>query len=227
MGRELSRVKLPVFIFDFGGVVIKWKSNDPIFDGIAERYAVPREELRRYFEAQLPELEAGDISMREFLVRALAKFGKQLRRGDSPDWLWTEPFERLVKFRSGTVKVIESLRRRGYKVYLFSNTSLPHVRFLKRMGWDRMVDGFLTSCELGSTKPSPEAFERALGVIGVDRSRVVFIDDKRENVEGAKRFGMGWALWFTSLRRLKEDIAPIVGARGQEAAKGQKPTVTP
>lgn len=116
---ENGSAKVPVFIFDFGGVVIKWKNNNPIFDYIADRYGIPRAEIRREFELALPRLEAGDVSMRGFLEEVLGKFGKRLRRGDSPDELWTLPFEKLVKFRAGTVKLVRSLRKRGYRVYLF------------------------------------------------------------------------------------------------------------
>jgi len=206
---ERGSAKSPVFIFDFGGVVIKWKNNNPIFDYIADRYGIPRADMRSAFELALPRLEAGDISMRDFLVEALGKFGKRLRKGDSPDELWTLPFERLVKFRAGTVSLVRSLRRKGYRVYLFSNTSLPHARFLKRMGWDRLFDGFLSSCELRSMKPSATAFGRALARIGASPSEVVFIDDKEENVTGAKDFGIRWSFRFTSIARLKTDIATV------------------
>jgi putative hydrolase of the HAD superfamily len=210
--RKRSRVRLPVFIFDFGGVVIKWKNNDPIFDYIADRYEIPRAKMRRVFELALPKLESGDVSMRDFLEEALGKFGKSLRKGDSPYELWTLPFERLVKFRAGTVRLVKSLGRKGFQVFLFSNTSLPHVRFLRRMGWDELFDGFLSSCELRSMKPSKTAFGRALASIGVDPSEVVFIDDKEENVRGAKEFGIRWAFRFTTVARLKSEIAPLASA---------------
>jgi FMN phosphatase YigB (HAD superfamily) len=219
---ESSPAKRPVFVFDFGGVVIKWKNNNPIFDYVADRYGIPRAEMRRVFELALPRLEAGDVSMREFLEEALGKFGEPLRRGDSPDALWTLPFERLVKFRLGTVELVGSLRRRGYRVYLFSNTSLPHVRLLRRKGWDRLFDGFLSSCELRSMKPSATAFGRALAEIGANPSDVVFIDDKEENVKGAKDFGIRWALRFTSLGRLKRDVAKAISAAPMAGESAQE-----
>jgi putative hydrolase of the HAD superfamily len=201
----------PVFVFDFGGVVIKWKDNNPIYDYIADRYGIPRAEMRHVFELALPRLETGDVSMPEFLEEALGRFGKRLRRGDSPDGLWTLPFERLVKFRVGSVELVRSLRRRGYLVYLFSNTSPPHARLVRQKGWDRLFDGFVASCELRSMKPSASAFGRALAEIGANSSDVVFIDDKEENVKGAKDFGIRWAFRFTSLARLRREISPLTG----------------
>jgi putative hydrolase of the HAD superfamily len=208
--RDKSRAKSVVFIFDFGGVVIKWRDNYPIYDYVADRYGIPRAKLRRVFDLALPGIETGEVSMREFFTEALGLFGKRLRRGDSPEELWTLPFERLAKLRVGTVRLVASLREKGYKVFLFSNTSPPHARFLKRVGWDRFFDGFLSSCELGSMKPAPTAYARALAKIGATPSHVAFIDDKERNVRGAKEFGIRWSFKYTSLARLKKDVAAVL-----------------
>jgi putative hydrolase of the HAD superfamily len=212
--RGSGDTRRPIFIFDFGGVVIKWKNNNPIFDYIADRYGVPRAEMRRVFELALPTLETGDVSMRDFLDEALGKFGKRLAKGDSPDELWSLPFERLVKFRTGTVELVRSLRKKGYLVYLFSNTSIPHAELVRRKGWDRLFDGFVTSCQLGSMKPSATAFERALASVGAKPSEVAFIDDREENVRGAKDYGIRWAFRFTSLARLRKDVSKAITEAG-------------
>lgn len=59
-----TRANATVFIFDFGGVMIKWKNNFPIYDYIADSYDVPRPEMRRVLESALPRLESGEIRPR-------------------------------------------------------------------------------------------------------------------------------------------------------------------
>jgi putative hydrolase of the HAD superfamily len=149
----------------------------------------------------------------------LSRFGKRLLREDSPEELWTLPFERLVKFRMGTVALVRSLRKRGYRVYMFSNTSIPHAELVRKKGWDRLFDGFLSSCELGSMKPSAKAFGSALASIDADPSEVVFIDDKEANVKGAKDFGIRWAFKFTSVARLRRDIAAVIASGPKPAGR--------
>jgi putative hydrolase of the HAD superfamily len=209
MRKGRTREGLPVFIFDLGGVVIKWKSNNPIFDHIARIYGVPLLEMRREFEETLPRLEAGQVEIREFLTKALARFGKRLRKGDSPEELWTLPFARLATLRVGTVELVASMRRKGYRVFLFSNTSMPHARFVRKVGWDRLFDGFLTSCELGSLKPSGDAYGMVLERINASPAGAAFVDDKEENVRGAREFGLRWAIRFTSVAELRRDIAGV------------------
>jgi len=201
--------------------MIKWRNNNPIYDSIADRYGVPKVKLRRAFEAALPMLEAGKITTRKFLTDGLSKSGKRLRSGDPADVLWTEPFARMAKLRTGSVEIVKSLRRKGYRVFLFSNTSLPHARFLRRVGWDRLFDGFLTSCEIRSIKLSPEAFRKVLERVKAVPSEVAFIDDKEENVQGAKEFGIRWTFRFTSVARLKRDLATMMT---EEASKRSDPS---
>lgn len=217
MRAEAPAARLPVFVFDFGGVLIKWKNNDPIFDYVAQRYGLPRRPMRRELEATLPRLETGEVPILEFLQEALGKFGKTLREGDSPDDLWNVPFERLMKPRRGAVESLKSLRRRGYRAYLFSNTSPPHAALLRRTGWTDLVDGFAASCEIGSMKPSREAFARALAGFGARASEVVFIDDREANVKGAREFGIRAAFRFTSVARMKRDIDSALRLRWSPA----------
>jgi FMN phosphatase YigB (HAD superfamily) len=208
-----GHTKEPVFIFDFGGVVIKWKNNYPIYDSIARRYGIPSAKLRRALDLALPKLESGEVSIDSYLTDALAMFGKHLRKGDSPEELWIRPFERLAELRLGTVRVVASLREKGYKVFLFSNTSAPHAKFLKRNGWLDLFDGFVASCELGSMKPASAAYARALASVDATPSQVVFIDDKEANVRGAREFGIRWSFRFTTVARLKKDIATVLASQ--------------
>lgn len=46
------------------------------------------------------------------------------------------------------------------------------------------------SCEMGMRKPEPEAFAGIAAEIGVPLDEILFFDDTRENVEGARAVGM-------------------------------------
>jgi putative hydrolase of the HAD superfamily len=63
-------------------------------------------------------------------------------------------------------------------------------------------------------KPSATAFERALASVGAKPSEVAFIDDREENVRGAKDYGIRWAFRFTSLARLRKDVSKAITEAG-------------
>ena len=64
--------------------------------------------------------------------------------------------------------------------------SLPE--WLGPTGILELVDGVVTSAEVGAAKPDPRVFERALAVAGVEPGDALHVGDKVDNdVEGAAR----------------------------------------
>jgi putative hydrolase of the HAD superfamily len=98
--------------------------------------------------------------------------------------------------------LLESLRERGLKTGLVSNAFDPPAllhRDLERMGLAERLDVAVFSSELGKRKPHPLPFETALGRLGVEPGRAVFVGDSlAADVVGAGRLGMTTvqALWF-------------------------------
>jgi HAD superfamily hydrolase (TIGR01509 family) len=70
-----------------------------------------------------------------------------------------------------------------------------------------LFDGIVISGDVGMHKPEPEIFELGAERIGVPPSDCVFVDDLRENCEGAEAVGMTAILHRgadETLPRLKE-----------------------
>ena len=56
--------------------------------------------------------------------------------------------------------------------------------------FDELFDGVVISGEVGLHKPQPEIFQLGAERVGLDPARCVFVDDLRENCEGAEAVGM-------------------------------------
>jgi putative hydrolase of the HAD superfamily len=59
-----------------------------------------------------------------------------------------------------------------------------------RFGLRDLFDVALSSCYLGVRKPDPVIYKRALDILGRPAERVLFIDDRAENIAGAVAAGM-------------------------------------
>jgi HAD superfamily hydrolase (TIGR01509 family) len=195
-----------IFVFDLGGVLIKWHNNDQIYRYIAKRYDVPFAAMKSALSGGLLHVESGEVSTEEFVQEGLSKVGRSLRAGDSGEELWLRPFARSVKLRLGVARLIASLRKEGYSVYGLSNISPQHLSFIRAKGWAKLFDGFFASCELGCVKPQAEIFEKVLDSIGVSPEKVAFIDDNPICIRGARQFGISRAVRFRSIPQLKKDI---------------------
>jgi putative hydrolase of the HAD superfamily len=101
-----------------------------------------------------------------------------------------------------THALLESLRARGLKLGLVSNAFDPgwllHLD-LEQMGLAQRVDFSVFSSEVGTRKPHPAIFERALEALGVEPENALFVGDRLyEDIRGAGELGMTTvqALWF-------------------------------
>jgi putative hydrolase of the HAD superfamily len=88
------------------------------------------------------------------------------------------------------VSLIQAVRRHGTKVALFSNASTQLEADLASCGLDAEVDLVVSSARIGLAKPDPAAFLEAARILAVDPTRCLFVDDRSDNVEGAREAGM-------------------------------------
>ena len=101
-----------------------------------------------------------------------------------------------------THALLESLRARGLKLGLVSNAFDPGWllhRDLEQMGLAQRLDFSVFSSEVGTRKPHPAIFERALEALGVEPENTLFVGDRLyEDIRGAGELGMTTvqALWF-------------------------------
>lgn len=173
-------------LFDFGGVL-----TTPVWDTFAafcRSEGLEPETMKRLFRenpealAELRRLERGEVSETDFETRFGALLGVENTEG-LIDRLFAEmrPDERML----GEVR---RLKGAGLKTALVSNSwSTAHY---DRELLAELFDEVLISGELGMHKPEPEIFELAAERVGAEPAECVFVDDLRENCEGAEAVGM-------------------------------------
>ena len=91
---------------------------------------------------------------------------------------------------------LEQARRHGYRVGVLSNfTLLDLPGSLESLGLGELVDAALSAAMIGTAKPRPEAYQAMARALGVTPETCLFVDDRPECVEGARRVGMrAWLL---------------------------------
>jgi putative hydrolase of the HAD superfamily len=86
---------------------------------------------------------------------------------------------------------LEELRGAGLKVVVASNWDCSLPTWLAPTGIMELVDGVVTSAEVGAAKPESRVFERALAVAGVDAAEALHAGDRIDNdLEGAAAAGV-------------------------------------
>ncbi|HEX5909251.1 MAG TPA: HAD family phosphatase [Thermoleophilaceae bacterium] len=131
---------------------------------------------------QLRRVETGDIGEDEFGVILAEKLGVS----DSENLI-----DRLFAGMQADQPMIDAVKKAkaaGIRTGLVSN-SIGAGRY-DRSKFPEMYDGVVISAEVGLHKPQPEIFLLGAERAGVEPQECVFVDDLRENCQGAEAVGM-------------------------------------
>jgi putative hydrolase of the HAD superfamily len=81
---------------------------------------------------------------------------------------------------------LRGLREQGQRLILVSNWDISLHQVLRTTGLAEMLDGAITSAEVGEPKPAPAIFEEALELAGVSAREAIHVGDSLDNdVAGA------------------------------------------
>lgn len=204
-------------LFDWGDTLFRFEYDDALLEAgwAAGLTAIGRDGLpehaeaaERFRERYMPLLwQPGSLEEVEYpeLVRdCLGSLDVEVDDAELERFLDAEhaAWEPARLLGDSTHALLDALRERGLKTGLVSNAFDPPAllhRDLAQMGLGERLDVAVFSSETGKRKPHPLIFEEALGRLGVDPARALFVGDRRyEDVRGAKEAGMTTvqAFWF-------------------------------
>lgn len=109
------------------------------------------------------------------------------------------------RFIDGIEALLDELKAASVPMHILSN--YPHwYRDLEaRLNISRWVPWTFVSWHLGMRKPDPAIFEHAAGHLGVPAERLIFVDDREGNCQGARSIGVD-AIRFESAAQLRASL---------------------
>lgn len=151
------------------------------------------------------------LRTRKHSYRLLA--GKHRIRGHSTAYsLFASALLKRLKPFPGTARSLARLRKRGYKLAVFTEDSRElALRKLRKSGLARYFDAVVTSDDVRQMKPSPLYYMKAAAMLGVPPKHCLVVGDSHAlDLEPAKRLGMP-----VLLAGKGRGIAPCLGTRGK------------
>ena len=173
-------------IFDMGNVLSVYdpqKYMRKLTDDAKAADAVARE---LFGGPEWRQLDAGTISEDAAVARVQARiprYAAQVRRAMDE---WSNHFVPMP----GMQELVARLKAQGYGLYLLSNAGLSFFSYYKKAEVFRYFDGFVISAKEKLLKPDPALYRRLLDRYRLKAEECLFIDDLRENIEGAERVGI-------------------------------------
>ncbi len=114
--------------------------------------------------------------------------------------------------------LVDEVRASGVRCALATNQHDVRRAWMRdTLRLDAHFDAVYYSCELGTVKPEPAFFGRALADLGLAAAEVGFVDDSHPNVEGARAVGL------RAVRHDPASGAPALRAEVRALVTGESP----
>jgi putative hydrolase of the HAD superfamily len=172
-GRVLSHAPTPAEVREFGALV--GVSEPPFFQLYSEtrdEYDCGRQDYQQHWRRFA---DAAGISLNTDQIQRVVDFETRM-------WLRVNPH---------ALELAREIKAGGVRTAILSN--MPHDllgELRKSFDWLDEFEAQIWSCEHGVVKPDPAIYRLCLNALGCEPHRVLFFDDRPNNVEGARLAGM-------------------------------------
>lgn len=196
-------MKIRAVIFDFGGVLC-FHPERPAIARAAEACGVEYDRFLRAMWKDRLKYDAGQ-EPREYWTGVAAQTGASFDEAMIGQMIEHE-IEFWSRYDERVFAWVDALRAGGIRTGILSNLPRPLGERLRATnGFLEHFDQVTFSYELRLVKPQRAIYEHAVQGLGVAPVEALFLDDREENIEGAREAGLNAEL-FTSWEEFVRDV---------------------
>ena len=192
-----------VILFDVGGVLLTNGWDHCERREVLERFGLDCDEFERRHPAPNDAWERDLICAKEYLDQTVFYEPRDFSADDFLAALFAES----VPLPNGALSILQEVAASGKWMLgcLNNEAREPNEYRLQKYKLREAFDVTLSSCYLGLRKPHPAIYRRALDILARPAERILFIDDRQENVTGAVAAGMK-GIRFDGAEQLRRDL---------------------
>lgn len=190
MSRTEQKLNIPgrVVVFDYGEVLSMSPSeHDRIaLLGVAEAEG---ETFWPAYWRHRDALDHGTIPVPDYWARVAGDLGVEFAPAQVQR-LWAADFRSWISVEPGSIDILHDLVAGGTRIALLSNAGFDFGDAFRYSPTGALFEKVFVSAELGLLKPDPEIYRHVAHELGIEPAGMVFIDNKKVNVEGAESIGV-------------------------------------
>ncbi len=193
-------------LFDVGGVLLTNGWDHAERAAAVQRFGLDAQELDARHMQAMAAWERGEINLNEYLDAAVFYQPRKFTREDFVAFM----LEQSKVLPGGALGILAELSASNQCMLGALNNEgreTNNYRFHK-FGLRSYFKVAFSSCYVGLRKPEPAMYRRALDILGTPPERVLFIDDREENVAGAVAAGIT-AIRFTGEEALRVQLKEL------------------
>jgi putative hydrolase of the HAD superfamily len=176
-----------VVVFDYGEVISR-EPTEADRAALVARADVDAEAFWTSYWAHREPLDQGTMSIAEYWTAVGRDLGVEWDAVDVHE-LWAIDHRGWLSVDPGTLRVLHALADGGTRLALLSNAGADFSGWLRSGSFAPLFERVFVSGELGLVKPNADIYEHVITELGITPAEFLFVDNKSENVEGARAVG--------------------------------------
>lgn len=195
---------IKAIIFDLGGVYFT-DGKAIASKKIANKFGLDEKDIakalhgsseigKKYREGQITVDEFWDSLKKQLSINA---------ENSVLNKVWIESYRPII----GTVAIVKELKKKKLKLYYLSDNVRERVEYLQdRYNFlENFVGGVFSHVEHSIKEDGEVLFERILKKTGEKPEKVVYVDDRLDHTEKARKLGMN-GIYFQNPKQLKVEL---------------------
>ena len=176
-----------VVVFDYGEVISR-EPTQADRDRLVARAGADDESFWPAYWSHREALDQGTATISEYWSAVADDLGVEWDAVDVHE-LWAIDHRGWLSVDPGTLRVLHALADGGTRLALLSNAGPDFSGWLRSGSFSPLFERVFVSGELGLVKPDAAIYEHVIDELGIISSELLFVDNKAENVEGARAVG--------------------------------------
>ena len=176
-----------VVVFDYGEVISR-EPTEADRAALVARAGVDAEPFWTAYWAHREPLDQGTLSIAGYWDAVASDLGVEWDAVDVHE-LWALDHRGWLSVDPGTLRVLHALADGGTRMALLSNAGADFSGWLRSGSFAPLFERVFVSGELGLVKPNADIYEHVIAELGITPAELLFVDNKSENVEGARAVG--------------------------------------
>ncbi|MDE1851397.1 MAG: HAD family phosphatase [Candidatus Micrarchaeota archaeon] len=187
-------------IFDIGGVIVRW-DNRTYYSYLGRVSGIPANKVGKIVDGISVRhgFESGKMTVSGFEGLLAKRFGISKRKVK-----WFHYYKTKMRVDRRVIAVARELHKSHVTAYLSNIDKMRHS-YTRHVMDTKVFDYAFASFAIGCIKPNIRIYRYAVRKMGMKPDELLFIDNMRENVAGARKAGLR-SFQFTGIANLRRRL---------------------
>jgi putative hydrolase of the HAD superfamily len=176
-----------VVFLDIGGVLLSDGWNHSSRMQAIEKFDLAPIQFQKDHSVAFSLFENGKLTLDQYLDAVVFSTERDFSKEEFKEFM----FAKSVQLPEFLPWLVEWKHTHKIKIFSINNEGKEFNDYrIKNFKLHNCFDGFISSCEVGFSKPDPSIFKLALGIVQEEPQNCLYFDDRAIHVAIAKQIGL-------------------------------------